>query len=271
MYRGARYIPILPVGVERHFALDDLQRLGLARPARACSRLRRASGDSPGAPGCLALLRGAQLRRASPASPPAVNCAVAACGGMFRFGKVPVSVGPPLRPSAVGTSSTGRASLQAAADRRPQARTRRTDAARKEPFAITIMSYPAPSALRVGPHWTSHDNMSRKRLRRHDGRNASIMSKAAEPGKTDAGEAPDVEQYLVKDPERFALNLARMIEQAGKAASAWAEPREKGELRDQRRRAHGRHGQDLLQAHRILAFRSRRARWRRRRGCSPAI
>jgi polyhydroxyalkanoate synthase subunit PhaC len=58
------------------------------------------------------------------------------------------------------------------------------------------------------------------------------MSKAAEPGKTDAGEAPDVEQYLVKDPERFALNLARMIEQAGKAASAWAEPRERGELRD---------------------------------------
>jgi polyhydroxyalkanoate synthase len=58
------------------------------------------------------------------------------------------------------------------------------------------------------------------------------MSKAAEPGKTDAGEAPDVEQYLVKDPERFALNLARMIEQAGKAASAWAEPREKGEIRD---------------------------------------
>jgi polyhydroxyalkanoate synthase len=58
------------------------------------------------------------------------------------------------------------------------------------------------------------------------------MSKAAEPGKSDAGEAPDVEQYLVKDPERFALNLARMVEQAGKAASAWAEPREKGEIRD---------------------------------------
>ncbi|RUU59943.1 class I poly(R)-hydroxyalkanoic acid synthase, partial [Mesorhizobium sp. M2C.T.Ca.TU.002.02.1.1] len=37
---------------------------------------------------------------------------------------------------------------------------------------------------------------------------------------------------LVKDPERFALNMARMIEQAGKAASAWTEPREKGEVRD---------------------------------------
>jgi len=69
------------------------------------------------------------------------------------------------------------------------------------------------------------------------------MSKAAGPadksdagksdaGKANAGETPDVEQYLVKDPERFAVNLARMVEQAGKAASAWVEPREKGERRD---------------------------------------
>jgi len=58
------------------------------------------------------------------------------------------------------------------------------------------------------------------------------MSKAAGPGKDDAGATPDVEQYLVKDPERFALNVARMIEQAGKAASAWAEPRENGQIRD---------------------------------------
>lgn len=41
-----------------------------------------------------------------------------------------------------------------------------------------------------------------------------------------------VEQYLVKDPELFARNLARMIEEAGKAASAWSTPREKGERRD---------------------------------------
>ncbi|MBX3581017.1 MAG: class I poly(R)-hydroxyalkanoic acid synthase [Rhizobiaceae bacterium] len=53
-----------------------------------------------------------------------------------------------------------------------------------------------------------------------------------EPGKDAAGEPSDVEQYLVKDPERFAINVARMIEQAGKAASAWVEPREKGERRD---------------------------------------
>ena len=57
------------------------------------------------------------------------------------------------------------------------------------------------------------------------------MSKAPDSGKTDI-EPPSVEQYLVKDPERFALNMARMVEQAGKAAAAWAEPREKGEVRD---------------------------------------
>ncbi|MEP9395829.1 class I poly(R)-hydroxyalkanoic acid synthase [Mesorhizobium sp. KR2-14] len=58
------------------------------------------------------------------------------------------------------------------------------------------------------------------------------MSKTADSGKTDSEQASSVEQYLVKDPERFALNLARMVEQAGKAASAWIEPRERGELRD---------------------------------------
>jgi polyhydroxyalkanoate synthase len=58
------------------------------------------------------------------------------------------------------------------------------------------------------------------------------MSKTPDSGKTDADATSSVEQYLVKDPERFALNIARTIEQAGKAASAWAEPREKGEVRD---------------------------------------
>ncbi|MGX9177686.1 class I poly(R)-hydroxyalkanoic acid synthase [Mesorhizobium sp. BHbdii] len=58
------------------------------------------------------------------------------------------------------------------------------------------------------------------------------MSKTPDSGKAEDDQASTVEQYLVKDPERFALNVARMIEQAGKAASAWAEPREKGEVRD---------------------------------------
>lgn len=41
-----------------------------------------------------------------------------------------------------------------------------------------------------------------------------------------------VEQYLVKDPEQFAVNIARAVEEAGKAAAAWTAPREKGEVRD---------------------------------------
>ncbi|MGI6853001.1 PHA/PHB synthase family protein [Mesorhizobium sp. 1B3] len=58
------------------------------------------------------------------------------------------------------------------------------------------------------------------------------MSKSDDSGKANAGAESQVEQYLVKDPERFALNLARMVEEAGKAAAAWAKPREKGEVRD---------------------------------------
>lgn len=56
------------------------------------------------------------------------------------------------------------------------------------------------------------------------------MSKPDDSGKTEA--AAQVERYIVKDPERFALNLARMVEEAGKAAAAWAGPRERGEVRD---------------------------------------
>ncbi|HEY4191884.1 MAG TPA: class I poly(R)-hydroxyalkanoic acid synthase [Mesorhizobium sp.] len=58
------------------------------------------------------------------------------------------------------------------------------------------------------------------------------MADAKEPHKTAEADASPVDQYLVKDPESFALNIARMVEQAGKAASAWVEPREKGEMRD---------------------------------------
>jgi polyhydroxyalkanoate synthase subunit PhaC len=38
-----------------------------------------------------------------------------------------------------------------------------------------------------------------------------------------------IEPYLVRDPQRFALNMARALEEAGKAAAAWARPREAGE------------------------------------------
>lgn len=39
---------------------------------------------------------------------------------------------------------------------------------------------------------------------------------------------PFSNDYAVKDPEQFAMNMARMFEHLGQAASAWVEPREKG-------------------------------------------
>ena len=53
------------------------------------------------------------------------------------------------------------------------------------------------------------------------------MSNKSDAGNSDVGGSPS-DAFLIKDPERFAINLARMVEQAGKAAAAWVEPREKG-------------------------------------------
>jgi len=41
-----------------------------------------------------------------------------------------------------------------------------------------------------------------------------------------------IDPYVIKDPEQFALNIARAVEQLGKAATAWVAPREKGEVSD---------------------------------------
>ena len=52
-------------------------------------------------------------------------------------------------------------------------------------------------------------------------------------GKDQIGDKKSLaEAYVVKDPEIFARNIARMLEELGKAASAWVEPREKGEVSD---------------------------------------
>ena len=42
-----------------------------------------------------------------------------------------------------------------------------------------------------------------------------------------AGPDPD---FVVKDPEAFARNMAHVLEEVGKAASAWVGPRERGEI-----------------------------------------
>ncbi len=42
----------------------------------------------------------------------------------------------------------------------------------------------------------------------------------------------ELERFMVKDPDAFAMNMAKMVEQAGHAASAWVKPRESGEKQD---------------------------------------
>lgn len=49
---------------------------------------------------------------------------------------------------------------------------------------------------------------------------------------TQKTDAPDIEDYLVKDPEAFAANVSHMMEEAGRVAAAWTAPREAGEVRD---------------------------------------
>ncbi|MCP4317206.1 MAG: class I poly(R)-hydroxyalkanoic acid synthase [Hyphomicrobiales bacterium] len=41
-----------------------------------------------------------------------------------------------------------------------------------------------------------------------------------------------IEPFVVKDPEAMARNMAHMVEELGKAASAWVTPRESGEKKD---------------------------------------
>ncbi len=52
----------------------------------------------------------------------------------------------------------------------------------------------------------------------------------AEDRKAEAG--PEAAPYMVRDPEALARNIARMVEEAGKAAAAWVRPRESGEKQD---------------------------------------
>ena len=51
----------------------------------------------------------------------------------------------------------------------------------------------------------------------------------ADEDKTGTSGSGPLEPYLIKDADAFARNMARMIEAAGKAASAWLAPREHGE------------------------------------------
>ena len=60
-----------------------------------------------------------------------------------------------------------------------------------------------------------------------DGKGGAGGSKAG--GKAGNGSAGNsLQNYVLKDPEAFARNLARIVEQAGHAAAAWVAPREEG-------------------------------------------
>jgi polyhydroxyalkanoate synthase len=56
-------------------------------------------------------------------------------------------------------------------------------------------------------------------------------SGAARPG-GNGGDPKSGTPFFIRNPEAFAMNMARMVEQAGKAASAWAAPREAGKKKD---------------------------------------
>jgi polyhydroxyalkanoate synthase subunit PhaC len=54
------------------------------------------------------------------------------------------------------------------------------------------------------------------------------MSDKAANGTAGLGNGAAFDAYMVRDPEALARNIARMIEEAGKAASVWLAPRESG-------------------------------------------
>ncbi|MCO6178132.1 alpha/beta hydrolase [Ciceribacter sp. RN22] len=63
------------------------------------------------------------------------------------------------------------------------------------------------------------------------------MSRDTDDGTTSGATAQGfdpklIEPYIVKDPEALALNVARALENLGKAASTWLAPRERGEIVD---------------------------------------
>ncbi len=68
-----------------------------------------------------------------------------------------------------------------------------------------------------------------------------------------SSKTPNLDNYVVKDPEAFARNVAHMIEQAGKAAVRLGRATRKGaEARYAGRSCH-RCGENALQGFRILA------------------
>ncbi|NML73806.1 class I poly(R)-hydroxyalkanoic acid synthase [Rhizobium sp. S-51] len=75
-----------------------------------------------------------------------------------------------------------------------------------------------------------------KRRRENDPGEDGLTSKQEEAGqggaRTSAFDPKLIEPYVVKDPETLAVNVAKAVENLGKAASVWLAPRERGEIVD---------------------------------------
>lgn len=59
------------------------------------------------------------------------------------------------------------------------------------------------------------------------GTNGEVNDKGEKP---EGSTAESAEAYIVRDPQAFAMNVARALENLGKAASEWLAPRERGEI-----------------------------------------
>ena len=58
------------------------------------------------------------------------------------------------------------------------------------------------------------------------------MAAAEDKKATRRAQAPTVSPYVARDPEAFARNLARAVEQGGRALAAYLKPREEGKPAD---------------------------------------
>lgn len=61
---------------------------------------------------------------------------------------------------------------------------------------------------------------------------AQIMAQKKQTNGAENHAGTTLDQYFAKDPERLAQNLARALEELGRAAASWTEAREKGESSD---------------------------------------
>ena len=179
--------------------------------------------------------------------------------------------GPPLgRRSSRHRVGARAATRRRCASRRSQPRCgksgRRPKKQSRQCYIVILFSW-QPGYSAIGPSRMSHDNMSRKRL----GRNRANHVQSTRFGQSGSMTQPSaVEQYLVKDPGTLRAEPGAHGRAGRQGRLRLGRAARKGRGARQRRRTGRRHGQDLLQAHRILACPTRSARWKRRRGCSPA-